>query len=123
MGASWIPDGRCREGAALGIASEREQPRATAELDFDQFSAGTEGYSGSDLVLVCKEAAMRPLRRLMATIEDVDVRRCRPLKLQPVKKPLGDPTDAGQRDEDRPTPSRKETTKMARKARGAAANI
>lgn len=29
----------------------------------------TEGYSGSDLVLVAKEAAMRPLRRLLATLD------------------------------------------------------
>jgi katanin p60 ATPase-containing subunit A1 len=43
--------------------------RATADIDFGAFVDRTKGYSGSDLVLVCKEAAMRPLRRLMATIE------------------------------------------------------
>lgn len=30
-----------------------------------------QGYSGSDIKLVCKEAAMKPLRRLMKEIESV----------------------------------------------------
>ena len=34
-------------------------------LDYKNLAARTEGYSGSDIVLVCKEAAMRPVRRLM----------------------------------------------------------
>jgi SpoVK/Ycf46/Vps4 family AAA+-type ATPase len=31
-----------------------------------------EGYSGSDIRLVCKEAAMRPLRRLMKNLDIVN---------------------------------------------------
>ena len=29
----------------------------------------TEGYSGSDVKLVCKEAAMRPIRKVFDTLE------------------------------------------------------
>ena len=31
-----------------------------------------EGYSGSDIRLVCKEAAMKPLRRIMNEIEIIE---------------------------------------------------
>ena len=40
-----------------------------AAKDISAIAERTEGYSGSDITLVCKEAAMRPLRRLLGTIE------------------------------------------------------
>eukprot|EP01018_Ginkgo_biloba_P024711 Gb_11635 [translate_table: standard] len=40
------------------------------ELPYDLMVENTDGYSGSDIRLVCKEAAMRPLRRLMAMLEE-----------------------------------------------------
>ncbi|KAH9331592.1 hypothetical protein KI387_003700, partial [Taxus chinensis] len=40
------------------------------EISYDFMVENTEGYSGSDIRLVCKEAAMRPLRRLMAELEE-----------------------------------------------------
>ncbi|XP_010279627.1 PREDICTED: katanin p60 ATPase-containing subunit A-like 2 isoform X2 [Nelumbo nucifera] len=40
------------------------------ELSYDLLVERTEGYSGSDIRLVCKEAAMQPLRRLMIQLED-----------------------------------------------------
>nr|ATB19851.1 putative ATCCP1 [Hesperocyparis macrocarpa] len=40
------------------------------ELPYDFMVESTEGYSGSDIRLVCKEAAMRPLRRLMVKLEE-----------------------------------------------------
>jgi len=40
------------------------------QLPYDLLVEKTEGYSGSDIRLVCKEAAMQPLRRLMAVLEE-----------------------------------------------------
>jgi hypothetical protein len=37
-------------------------------VSFGHFATGSEGYSGSDLHLLCKEAAMRPVRRMMADL-------------------------------------------------------
>ena len=43
--------------------------RRSPEVALQQVADSTEGYSGSDVFLVAKEAAMRPLRRLMARLE------------------------------------------------------
>ncbi|XP_042430850.1 katanin p60 ATPase-containing subunit A-like 2 [Zingiber officinale] len=40
-----------------------------AEMPYDLLVDRSEGYSGSDIRLVCKEAAMQPLRRLMMVLE------------------------------------------------------
>ncbi|KAM1213245.1 hypothetical protein PS2_004680 [Malus domestica] len=40
------------------------------KLPYDLLVDKTEGYSGSDIRLVCKEAAMQPLRRIMTFLED-----------------------------------------------------
>ncbi|GAB2296896.1 Katanin p60 ATPase-containing subunit A-like 2 [Dionaea muscipula] len=40
------------------------------EIPYDMLVERTEGYSGSDIRLVCKEAAMQPLRRLMMILEE-----------------------------------------------------
>ncbi|XP_009380495.3 uncharacterized protein LOC103968876 [Musa acuminata AAA Group] len=48
---------------------------AKAEVPYDCLVEKTEGYSGSDIRLVCKEAAMQPLRRLMSYLEDQQQRQ------------------------------------------------
>ena len=40
--------------------------RCSQEVDFQAVAHALDGYSGSDIRLVCKEAAMKPLRRLMS---------------------------------------------------------
>ncbi|CAN9504855.1 unnamed protein product [Ophioblennius macclurei] len=39
------------------------------ELDYKLLSEETEGYSGSDVRLVCKEAAMKPVRKIFDALE------------------------------------------------------
>lgn len=43
--------------------------RASSAVELDAFAVRLEGYSGSDVVQLAREAAMRPLRRLLTAIE------------------------------------------------------
>ncbi|GFR44570.1 hypothetical protein Agub_g5843 [Astrephomene gubernaculifera] len=43
--------------------------RCAADVSMEALAERTEGYSGSDVAVVAKEAAMRPLRRLMSRLE------------------------------------------------------
>ena len=49
--------------------------RIGEDCAIDDYAAQTEGYSGSDLRLVCKEAAMRPVRRLVSQLEAMESSR------------------------------------------------
>ncbi|XP_066102720.1 katanin p60 ATPase-containing subunit A-like 2 isoform X1 [Saccopteryx bilineata] len=40
------------------------------DLDYSLLSQETEGYSGSDVKLVCREAAMRPVRKIFSALEN-----------------------------------------------------
>ncbi|NXF40899.1 KATL2 protein, partial [Nyctibius bracteatus] len=40
------------------------------DLDYDLLGQETDGYSGSDIKLVCKEAAMRPVRKILDALEN-----------------------------------------------------
>ena len=44
-----------------------------ATLDYKALAERSNGYSGADIRLIVKEAAMRPLRRMMQTMEDIDL--------------------------------------------------
>ncbi|XP_072309885.1 katanin p60 ATPase-containing subunit A-like 2 [Eucyclogobius newberryi] len=41
------------------------------ELDYETLAKEMEGYSGSDITLVCKEAAMRPVRKIFDALESI----------------------------------------------------
>lgn len=58
--AAAAPPGERLTGEGLPIAPE---------VDLAEVAAKTEGFSGSDVKLLCKEAAMKPVRRLMARLE------------------------------------------------------
>lgn len=45
-------------------------PPNPEEIPYDLLVERTEGFSGSDIRLLCKEAAMQPLRRLMTILEE-----------------------------------------------------
>ena len=42
-------------------------------INYDLLAKKTDGYSGADIRLVAKEAAMRPLRRLMSKLEQLNL--------------------------------------------------
>lgn len=61
-----LPDEEAREQMFRSLLTPDV---ADQSIDFNSFAKRTENYSGSDIKLVCKEAAMEPLRRLMASLQ------------------------------------------------------
>uniref|UniRef100_A0A7S1G4F5 AAA+ ATPase domain-containing protein n=1 Tax=Bicosoecida sp. CB-2014 TaxID=1486930 RepID=A0A7S1G4F5_9STRA len=57
--------------AARSVMLSKKLPPgpSTKGIDYDRFAEATEGYSGSDITLLAKEAAMQPLRRIMKELE------------------------------------------------------
>lgn len=53
------------------LNNENGGPAVEANIDFAEMAVVTDGFSGADVALVCKEAAMRPLRRLMDQLERI----------------------------------------------------
>ena len=60
-------------GARSAMFEKHLRSRTAVEVAFDPISQLTEGYSGADIELVCRESAMMPVRRLMRRIDDIDV--------------------------------------------------
>ena len=47
--------------------------RSTSDIDFHEIAKLTEGYSGADIELVCRESAMMPVRRLIQKIDQLGI--------------------------------------------------
>ena len=59
------------EDARRRMMSRYLEPHdVAADVDLAALAAKTDGYSGADVMLLCKEGAMRPLRRLMERLND-----------------------------------------------------
>jgi len=76
-----MPDAQAR---AQIFSLQMQQMPGGCEVSSEQLAAQTEGFSGSDVVLLAKEAAMRPLRRLMLRIEQNAVGPDEPLSTGPI---------------------------------------
>eukprot|EP00358_Blepharisma_japonicum_P003969 CAMPEP_0202953466 /NCGR_PEP_ID=MMETSP1395-20130829/46287_1 /ASSEMBLY_ACC=CAM_ASM_000871 /TAXON_ID=5961 /ORGANISM="Blepharisma japonicum, Strain Stock R1072" /LENGTH=158 /DNA_ID=CAMNT_0049667165 /DNA_START=741 /DNA_END=1214 /DNA_ORIENTATION=+ len=63
-----LPTLEAREQLLLSLVP----PNKSQGVDYGGFARRIEGYSGSDIKLLCKEAAMKPIRRLMGVIEIMD---------------------------------------------------
>lgn len=61
-----LPEPEARKAMFEGLL---QSPSDGPILPYDLLVENTEGFSGSDIRLLCKEAAMQPLRRLMAYLE------------------------------------------------------
>jgi len=60
-----LPNERARALMLRGHLTDNWPEGRAQGLDYGDLARRTEGYSGSDISLLCKEAAMRPVRRLM----------------------------------------------------------
>ena len=56
-----------------------------SEIDYEQCASATEGYSGSDIKLVCKEAAMRPVRKIFDALENHHANGELHIKISPIR--------------------------------------
>ena len=72
-----LPSLEAREMMVRKLIEDRSEPleylRYAEMLDVSFGKSYVKDYSGSDIKLVCKEAAMKPLRRLMEEIESTSI--------------------------------------------------
>jgi katanin p60 ATPase-containing subunit A1 len=64
-----LPEAEARHAMFEGLLPSMT---SSLEIPYETLVEKTEGYSGSDIRLVCKEAAMQPLRRLMSVLDASD---------------------------------------------------
>lgn len=71
-----------------GEGGTAEPGSSKGSVDCSLMADRTEGYSGADIHLVAKEAAMRPLRRLMGKLEALDDDQLNSKSLQDAMDPI-----------------------------------
>jgi katanin p60 ATPase-containing subunit A1 len=61
-----VPDFNARKELFKSLLSQHLSTQDTKDtnIEYDDLAKRTEGYSGADITMVCREAAMRPLRAL-----------------------------------------------------------
>ncbi|EDV26403.1 uncharacterized protein TRIADDRAFT_54346 [Trichoplax adhaerens] len=55
------------------IQMQEEGLQLRTEVDYEMVAEATDGYSGSDIHLVCKEAAMRSIRKIFDVLESIQL--------------------------------------------------
>jgi len=61
------------EGRSAEAMSKAPHP-VSVEVDLAHVAKCTEGFSGSDIRLLCKEVAMKPVRRMMSQLEQLEAK-------------------------------------------------
>ncbi|KAL4419900.1 hypothetical protein ABPG75_006998 [Micractinium tetrahymenae] len=74
-----LPDAAARLAIVQRLLTGQRHELSASDLK--RVVACTEGYSGSDLAALCKEAAMLPIRELGPAIRDTPADRVRPIRL------------------------------------------
>lgn len=65
-----------------------KQNNRLSEVDFEVISEMTEGFSGSDITALAKEAAMEPIRDLGDRLVDADFNKIRPVTVKDFEKAM-----------------------------------
>ena len=73
-----------REGRAVIFEIHMEDIEVSPTVDYEELADLTEGYSGRDISVVCREAAMEPIRELQRTGRMDDEREI--LNVRPVSR-------------------------------------
>eukprot|EP00761_Pharyngomonas_kirbyi_P008391 gb/GECH01008402.1/.p1 GENE.gb/GECH01008402.1/~~gb/GECH01008402.1/.p1 ORF type:complete len:582 (+),score=145.30 gb/GECH01008402.1/:1-1746(+) len=81
-----LPDPKARVGMIRHLLSRH--PYRLSRREFDSLASMTQGYSGSDLSSLCKEAALGPLRELGSQVVNVSANSVREIEFRDFKTAL-----------------------------------
>jgi katanin p60 ATPase-containing subunit A1 len=64
-----LPECEAREA----MIRKHLESRTAPDFEFEEVAALTEGFSGADIELLCREAAMMPVRRLVGKLSELEI--------------------------------------------------